>query len=218
MSDIVVGVLLVVIGLMFCFRGYVAMRFVIPFWGALAGFFLGSGLIASVTGDGFLSTMLGWVVGFAVGMLFGLLAYLYFEVSVFIAMGAMGYVLGAGLIAALGVDWSWLIVLGGVTLGVVLAMFSILYNMPAAVLTVLTATAGATGVITGALLLAGQLDVADLGTGSTAQNALPAGWWWFLYGGLVIAGIVGQVIAADRFHASIREAWIEQGGKELRAS
>lgn len=216
MSDWIVGILLVIVGLLFCFRGYVAMRFVIPFWGAMAGFFLGAGLVASFGGDGFLTTMVGWMVGLGVGLLFGLLAYLYFEVSIIIAMSAIGYVLGAGLIAALGVSWDWVIVLVGLAVGVVLALFSIIYNMPAAVLTVLTATAGATAIITGLLLLINRLDVADLGSGATAREAMSDVWWWVVYGGLVIAGIIGQSMAAERFHASIREAWEDQGGGSLR--
>jgi len=217
MSDWVVGILLVVIGLMFCFRGYVAMRFVIPFWGAMTGFFLGAGMVASFGGDGFLSTVLGWAVGLGVGLLFGALAYLYYEVAIIIAMSAIGYVLGTGLIAAMGVTWNWVIVLVGLTMGFGLALFSILFNMPAAVLTVLTATAGATAIITGLLVLLDRIDVAELGSGATAQEAMSDTWWWLIYGGLVIAGIIAQSVAAKRFHASIRQAWEDQGGRTLRS-
>ena len=35
MKDIVVGVLAVLVGALFCFRGWLAMRVVIPIWGAL---------------------------------------------------------------------------------------------------------------------------------------------------------------------------------------
>ena len=62
MNDIVLGVLAILIGAVFCFRGYFAMRIIIPIWGAFAGFVLGAGLV-STGGDEFLSTALSWIVG-----------------------------------------------------------------------------------------------------------------------------------------------------------
>lgn len=218
MSGVFIGIMLVAIGLLFCFRGYVAMRFVIPLWGAMAGFLFGAGLVASVTGDSFLATLLGWTVGLGVAMLFGLLAYLYFEVSVFIAMAAIGFVLGTSLMTALGTNWNWLIILVGVTVGALLAMFAILYNMPAVLLTVLTATAGASVIITGVLLTLQQIDLEDFEVGTTTQTVIADWWWYTIYIVLVIAGVIAQIKAADRLHASIREAWAEQGGREMRSS
>ena len=119
MDDVVVGLLAALTGAVFCFRGYLAMRVVIPLWGAFAGFLLGAGIVA---GDGgFLSTALGWIVGLAVAVVFGMVAYLYYEVSVLIGMTAIGFVLGTSVMVALGVTWSWVIVLSGVVLAVVLA-------------------------------------------------------------------------------------------------
>jgi len=43
----------------------------------------------------------------AVAILFGLIAYLYYEVAVVLAMAAIGFALGTGLMVALGVRWSW---------------------------------------------------------------------------------------------------------------
>ncbi len=50
-------------------------------------------------------------------LLFGLLAYLYYEVSVVLAMSAIGFALGTSLMVAIGVTWSWLIVVIGVIAG-----------------------------------------------------------------------------------------------------
>mgnify|MGYP006199470863 CR=1 FL=1 len=116
MGDVVLGILAVLIGLLFCFRGYLAMRLVIPVWGAFAGFMLGAGLVASFADEGFLASALGWLVGAGVAVLFALLAYLYYEVSVLLAMAAIGFAIGTSVMVALGVTWSWLIVLVGVLL------------------------------------------------------------------------------------------------------
>ena len=142
MNDVVLGLVAILIGTVFCFRGYFAMRIIIPIWGAFAGFVLGAGLVS--VGDGeFLSTVLSWIVGLAVALVFGLIAYLYYEVAVFIGMTSIGFVLGTTVMAALGVTWSWLVILVGVITAAVLALIAIVGDMPMVLLTLLTALAGA---------------------------------------------------------------------------
>lgn len=51
MSGILLGALAIIAGLIFCFRGYLALRTVIAIWGAFVGFALGSGLASAATGD-----------------------------------------------------------------------------------------------------------------------------------------------------------------------
>lgn len=218
MNDWAVGLILIVVGLLFCLRGYLAMRFVIPLWGAIAGFFLGAGLVASFTDEGFLATLMGWLTGFGVAVLFGALAYLYYEVSVFIAMAAVGFVLGTTVTTALGLTWDWLIILIGITVAAALALFGILYDMPMALLTVLTATAGASAVLTGVFLILGKLDVADLEDPATPGAIQIEGWWYAVYAALAIAGIIAQVGSTARFEASLREQWAQSGGRAIRSA
>ena len=120
--DLLFGIMLVAVGAVFCFRGYLAMRVIIPMWGALAGFVLGAGLVSNLGNERFLASALSWFVGLAVALLFGLLAYLYYEVAVVLAMSAIGFAIGTSVMAILGVSWSWLVVLVGVITGAVLAV------------------------------------------------------------------------------------------------
>ena len=101
MHDVVLGLLALAVGLLFCFRGYLTMRVIIPIWGTFAGFVLGAAIVSSSSGDGFLRTGLSWIVGAVVGLLFGVLAYLYFEVSVVLAMAAIGFSLGVSAMVAI---------------------------------------------------------------------------------------------------------------------
>ncbi len=116
--DILVGLLAIAIGAVFCFRGWLALRIVIPIWGAFAGFFLGAGAVAGVTDEGFLSSVLGWIVGLALALLFGLAAYLYYAIAIVLALAAIGFTVGTDVMVALGVTWSWVIVLVGIALAV----------------------------------------------------------------------------------------------------
>jgi hypothetical protein len=217
-ADIVVAILAIAIGAAFCFRGYLAMRIIIPIWGAFAGLIFGAGLVASLAGEGFLTSLLGWLVGFGFALLFGALAYLYYEVSVLIAMSAIGFSLGTTAMVAIGTQWSWLIILAGVIVGVLLALLAMLSDLPMALLTLLTAMAGATAVVAGVMVLFGVVSLADFGSAATTAT-LDDGWWWYaLYVVLAVAGIVAQYRATARMRGSLRESWTESGGRHLRTA
>jgi hypothetical protein len=105
--------------------------------------------VDGTTSDGFLVGALAWLVGVAVAVVFGLLAYLYYEVSVVLAMAAVGFVLGASLMVGLNVRWSWVVLLVGVLVGLALAVLSVVGQLPMMLLTVLTALGGAGTVVAG---------------------------------------------------------------------
>lgn len=218
MAGIVVALLAIVVGAAFCFRGYLAMRVIIPIWGAFAGFVFGAGLVASFTGEGFLATLLGWLVGFAVALLFGALAYLYYEISVLIAMAAIGFWLGTSAMVAIGAEWSWLVVLAGVIAGAVLAVLAIVVDLPMAILTLLTAMAGATSIVAGVMLLVGVLSLDDVGLAATPATIEDDWWWYALYVVLTIAGIFAQYRATERMRGSLRDSWTASGGRHIRAA
>jgi hypothetical protein len=217
-QDVIVGLLAVAVGALVCFRGYLAMRIIIPIWGAFAGFALGAGFIDNITGDGFLRSAMGWIVGLLVALAFWALAYLYYEVSVLIAMGAIGFALGSSLMVALGATWSWLIVLVGVLVGTLLAVVAIVGDFPTVLLTVLTALAGASTVVFGVMLLSGTLDTVEFES-SAVTDHLADDWWWFaLYIVLAVIGMVAQLRFVGRLRASLRDEWSSSGGKQLRGT
>jgi hypothetical protein len=218
MEDVLVGLLAVAVGALFCFRGYLALRVIIPLWGSFAGFLLGAGLIANTGDDGFLRTGLAWAVGLGFAVVFGAFAYLYFEVSVVLAMASIGFALGTSLMVALGVSWSWLIVLVGVALGALLAVIAVTGDLPGVVLTVLSALAGASTIVAGALLLSGVLETSDLTSPATTELLDDSWWWYVLYLVLAVAGIGAQMRATARGRGPLRASWVESGGRELRPS
>jgi hypothetical protein len=172
------------------------------------GFVLGAAIVASSNDDGFLRTGLSWIVGAVVGIVFGLLAYLYFQVSVVLAMAAIGFSLGVSAMVALGVSWSWLILLVGVSAGLLLAIVALAGNMPMVLLTVLTATSGASTVVGGIMLLTNKLQTDEITRSGSATDRLHDGWWWYaIWGGLVVAGLIAQLQATDRATGTMREAW-----------
>ncbi|TVR22440.1 MAG: DUF4203 domain-containing protein [Nitriliruptor sp.] len=207
MEELIIGLLAVAVGLLLCFAGYAALRLVIAIWGAFAGFLLGAGLVATFTGEGFLGTLLGWGVGAALALAFGLIAYLYYAVSVVIGMAAIGFSLGSTAMLALGVSWTWLIVLAGVAVGVLLAFLAIAGDLPMLLLAILGAFAGASATIGGLLLLLGILDRGDLASPETTAT-LELGWWWSAaYLVLAVAGLVVQLRSVEARRGTLRDGW-----------
>ncbi len=205
MEDIVIGLVALVAGSVFCFSGYRAFRLIIPLWGAFTGFAVGAGAISAITGDALLAKPVGWIVGLVVGVVFALLAYLYYEVAVILTMGSLGFLAGSALMTALGVGWNWLIVAVAVAVSVVFAIFALVTNFPRIVLVIVSATAGATAMVAGGMLLVGALETADL-TRAYVTERIEDDWWWYLgYLALVLAGIFSQ--AAGNARDDARLAW-----------
>ncbi len=207
MEEFFVGAVAVVVGLLLCFSGYTALRLVIAVWGAFVGFVLGAGLVATWTGEGFLATVLGWGVGAGLALAFGLIAYLYYAVSVVIGMGAIGFSLGSTLMVALGISWTWVIVLVGLAAGVLLALLAIVGDLPMLILAILGAFAGASVTIIGVLLLVGILDRGALVSPETTAT-LQLDWWWSAaYLVLAVAGLVAQLRSVEARRGTLREGW-----------
>jgi hypothetical protein len=73
-QDIVVGLVALAAGALFCFSGYRMFRLVIPIWGLFVGFGFGAGLVAAISGDRLLVAPLGWLLGLVTGLAFAALA------------------------------------------------------------------------------------------------------------------------------------------------
>jgi hypothetical protein len=209
MEDLLIGLVALVVGFALCFRGYAALRVVISVWGAFAGFVLGAGMVAGATGEGFLASVTAWAVGLAVAVVFGLLAYAYYAISVLIGMSAIGFTLGTTGMVALGVTWSWVVVLVGLVVGALLAMLAIAGDLPRLILALLGAFAGSSIVIAAILLLIGRIDRGDLATTETTA-ALDLWWGWTVaYLVVAVAGLSSQLRDVGARRGTLRDDWAE---------
>ncbi|MCL4292218.1 MAG: DUF4203 domain-containing protein [Acidimicrobiia bacterium] len=210
MEDAALGLIALVAGAVFCFSGYWAFRIVIPVWGAFAGFGLGAGAVSAITGDALLAKPVGWLIGFGVALVFATLAYLYFEVAVLVSMASLGFLAGSALMAAIGVRWNWLIVVGALALAIVFALVSLAADMPRILLVLVSAVAGATAVVGGAMLLTGAIDSVDLTHGYVTERIHDDWGWWVAYAVLVIVGLVVQT--SRHADEDLRSHWGQAGG------
>ena len=208
MDTIVVGIIAVLIGALLCFRGYVTMRVIISLFGAFVGFLLGAGLVAGVTDSGFGQLALSWLVGIVGAVLFGVLAYLSYQIAVVIGMAGIGFAIGTTVMAAVGVGSQVAIVVVGLLAGALLAVIAIATDLPAVILVVLTALAGASVTVAGVMLIVGTIGINRL-TADGVGAEMSRGWWWYvLYGGLALLGIIAQL--RSRGSRTMRQQWGSQ--------
>jgi hypothetical protein len=130
-------------GTFLVFAGYKFFMFLLPVWGFFFGLALGAQSVQVLLGDGFLASITSWVVGFVVGALFAVLSYLFYAFAVAIIAGSLGYVLTAGVLTWVGMDWGWLLWLIGLIVALVFVFVTIRFNLQKWVVIAATSILGA---------------------------------------------------------------------------
>lgn len=210
MAEVLVGIACVAVGLLLALRGSLVLRLLIAMWSGLAGFFLGAGVVAAATGETFLADAAALLVGLLVGIVFAAVAYAFYAVALILAMMAFGFTLGVNLMVALGISWTWLVVLGGAIAGLGLAAIAVLGDLPMAFLVILSALAGASVVVSGAMLIVGTIDLADFSESVTTRG-VDDGWWYALYLVVAVVGAVVQARLIGSLRLPVREDWHGHG-------
>ena len=146
------GLIGLLFGTVLAFAGYRLFIFLLPIWGFFFGLALGAQSIQALFGDAFLATVTSWVVGFVVGLVFAVLAYVFYLFAVAIIAGSLGYALAVGLLTAIGLQMGFLVWLIGIVAAVALAIVTIVFNIQKWVIIAATAILGS-ATIFGTILL-----------------------------------------------------------------
>lgn len=198
MGEFFVGLLAILFGLGVCFLGLRVWFFMLPIWGFVAGFFVGATLITGIFGDGFLSTVSGWVVGFLFGVLFAAVSYLFWYVGAIIAAGSVGALIATGLMNLIGVDTQWVIAIFAFIGAVAAAFIALAFALPVYMVIVSTAMAGATAAVAGVMLVFNQMELVHLRYGA-AWALIEESWFWLIVWAVVAAlGIGFQLTSIAR--------------------
>lgn len=153
MSDFWLGILALFAGLLFCFRGRIALRVVISVWGGFVGFQLGAVLVSAATGQPPFGEWAGWVAAIVGALLFAALAYTFYSIAVIIGAGSVGLGLGSAAATGLGASEGLALVVG-LVVGIGLAILALMTGLPDLLLILISALGGAAAIISGAVLLA----------------------------------------------------------------
>jgi hypothetical protein len=146
------GLIGILFGLAVCFAGYRLFLVLLPIWGFFFGLVFGAQTMQALFGVGFLATITSWVVGFIVGAVFAVLAYLFYMVAVALIAGSLGYAAAVGLLTAIGLQMGFLVWLIGIVAAVALAIVTFRFNLAKWVIIIATGILGA-GVIVGSIVL-----------------------------------------------------------------
>ena len=200
-------------GAAFCLWGYRIFLVLLPVWGFFAGFWLGAHTITLLLGEGFLATTTGWIVGFVAGILLALFSYLFYALGVAIIAGVAGYAIGTGLMAALGITASWLLILIGLIVAVAIIVATFRFNLQKYVVITLTAIGGANAVILSVLLLFNRVELAGVrGAGNAIQPVLADSWFWAIAWLAVTAGAIFYQVRSNSAYRWQKENYVQGWG------
>src|SRR5262249_33723619 len=142
-QTVLVSLIAILLGLALSLGGYRFFIILLPIWGFFAGFSATGTTIRGLWGTGFFNTILSWVIGLLVGLLFAALAYLFHYAAIIIRGATVGYQLGIGFMTWIGFKLGFISVLVGLILAVIFA-FGVWYlKVPKLLIIILTSLAGA---------------------------------------------------------------------------
>lgn len=196
--DILIGIFIGIIGLTLAFSGLRVFFAMLPIIGFVTGFFAGATLITGWLGDGFLSTVTGWVVGLILGVAFSLVAYLWWYAGALLAAGSSGALLLSGIFSLFGVNNGVILMVLAIVGAVLFIFLALVLNLPVYVVLWNTAIVGAHMVIAGLLLVFNQKDLEEFDWGVARAIAHENWFWWILTVVIAVAGIFSQMQIINR--------------------
>lgn len=194
LETLAVAIVAILVGAGLVVAGYRFFLILLPIFGFVAGFYVGSAAITAIFGSGFLADVTGWIVGFIGGVAFALLSYFFYIVGVIILAGALGASIGAALASAIGLGNVLEFLLAAVG-AIVLAGAAVVLAVPKYLVIAVTAILGAATVVAGVMLLFGVIKLGALQEGPVDAVMAQGATWIIAFVVLAIAGIVVQVRA-----------------------
>jgi len=193
------SLLVIVFGLALLFSGYRFFQILISIWGFIAGFQFGASILSNWFGQGFLTTVIGWVLGLLIGIFAATLAYLFYAAAVVILAGFVGYQLGIGIMAGLGFNEGFVTFLVGLLLGLALVAVAIYLHFPKVLILILTSLAGAELLLGGIFLAFGRITLTGLRFGAVGAMLQDSWFWGVLYLAIAAIGFAVQWRSTQNF-------------------
>jgi hypothetical protein len=175
--------------------GFRLFVILLPVFGFFAGFLVTAQAIQQLFGGGFLATVASWVFAFFVGLIFAVAAYFFYYAAITILAATVGYELGVGLIAGLGISSGVLQFIIGLVVALGLAAVVVVFNLPKVFIVVLTALAGAGMVLSGVLIALGRIPLTALRYGIIGDFIRLSWFWSLVFLVLAAVGVAVQLLA-----------------------
>lgn len=206
MQEILVATFAGLLGIVLLFWGYRFARILIALWGLVSGIALGASVTAAMASTPVLGTTTGVIVGVLLGLLFAVFAYLYYSVAVIVLGIGLGFWLGSGGLALIGLPTGILSVAAGVILGALFGLLVVLLRVPRYLLIAITSFAGATTTVGAALLITNQVPLSFFNYAVIHATVVNSWFWSLMVFVLAAIGVYAQAV-------STRNLELEQWGE-----
>jgi hypothetical protein len=182
------------------FGGYRFFLFLLPIWGFFFGFGLGAQAVQALFSDGLFATVTSWVVGFVVAIIFALASYFFYAAAIAVVAGALGYMLGVGIMDLFGLNGLSLITfIVAIILAVAMIVVTFRFNLQKYVIIAATAIGGAALAIGTLMLGVGGASLVQLVEHPVRLLWQTSPFMAIVFVLLAIAGIAVQIQANRRF-------------------
>jgi hypothetical protein len=191
---LIIGPLVLIIGLLFCFAGYRLFRVIMAIWGFLIGFFVSLQVVPLFLGTSVVASGLAWATGIILGLVLATLAYALYIAAMTLLGASVGYLLGTGLMTALGVGNQMVVVIVvGLVLALLFAILILALDLARLLIVASTALGGAASIVLGILFISRLLpvDLLHFEQLMTLVRSSPA--WLLLWLALAIGGGIFQL-------------------------
>ena len=199
------GLIGILFGLALTFAGYRLFLILLPIWGFVFGLALGAQTVQAIFGQAFLATVTSWVVGFIVGGIFAVLAYLFYLFAVALIAGSLGYSAAVGILLAIGLPMGFLVWLIGIVAAVLLAIVTIRFDLAKWVIIIATSVLGAGTIIAAIVTMFVPAAQFMQNPVKAVLNASPFTAILFLV--VAVLGIVAQIKQNQNFNLTEYDRW-----------
>ncbi len=200
----IVAVLLLAIGIAFCFGGYKWFMILLPVFAFLVGFVLGATAVFGVYGESILSLIVIATAGFITGLLLSVLVYMFFNLAIILLGAFLGYTLGSGIAAYMGFETGFIPAIAGVIAAAIVGFLVFRLNLPRYIIIALTALIGSEAILSGALLLTGFISLKDLELGLLGSVLSHSAVWSIIWLILAVVGAGIQLHMARLYELDIK--------------
>jgi len=196
---VLASLLIIVMGLGLCLAGYRFFTILLPIWAFFAGLQFGATIFTNLFGQGFLSTIIGWVIALLVAITAAALAYLFYAGAVILLAALVGYELGVGIMTWIGFKPGFVPFLVGLVFALGIGALAVYLRFPKLLIILLTAFAGAGAILAGFFLALGRISLDSLRFGEVGAILRDNWLWGLLYLAIAAVGFAFQWQTTQHF-------------------
>ena len=191
----VIAIVALLVGAAFCFGGFKFFLLLLPIWGFVVGFNVGTDAVSAIFNDGTFATVVSWVVGFVLALLFAVFSYLWYWLAVALLGGSVGYIIGSSAWGLIGNEHGFVAFAIGLVCAVALAIAVLALNVPKLLVIVLSGLGGAAVILAGWFVLTGAIPTDNIHWTTVGKEILDSWFYLIVWGVVAAAGMLAQLRA-----------------------